>query len=464
MERAGNLSGALRAWRESVVARSTGEDPARLAEALRSYAGILELQGRWEEAIPARERAASSFAAADRPADAAAERLAAAAHLRSAASFRAALVLLESALTEAREAQRSDLEARVLGLEGNVRARMGERDGALVLVREGLTLALQNNLAGAAAEIYPRLADSLEHLGDYRAARETYDAAFAYCSANALEPTAQLCLACLTVVLRQAGEWDRAAALCRDVLDSPQPAPHARAVASGTLGLILALRGQHRPARPLLLESATMSRHIELAAMDLLSGWGLAVLEQEGEPAARALRCRAILERWRATEERHYAVSPLAGRRPSSANWATATRCGRAPRRSRRLPPTPARARLRRRSRTRSVRSRCSKAKARRRPSSSSARARCSRDLVRRSSASNQTAVAPWLWWRAIGVPRRWSGSSPRTAQRGGSEQDRSSPGSRTSSPRSVSGQSGASADWQRRSWHTADLRLASSR
>ena len=70
------------------------------------------------------------------------------------------MVSLESALTEAREAQRSDLEGARSGARGNVRARMGERDGALAL-SEGLTLALQNNLAGAAAEIYPRLADSL---------------------------------------------------------------------------------------------------------------------------------------------------------------------------------------------------------------------------------------------------------------------------------------------------------------
>jgi hypothetical protein len=39
---------------------------------------------------------AAAFAAAARPGDAAAERLAAATHLRSAASFRAALALLES--------------------------------------------------------------------------------------------------------------------------------------------------------------------------------------------------------------------------------------------------------------------------------------------------------------------------------------------------------------------------------
>ncbi|HEY7620778.1 MAG TPA: LuxR C-terminal-related transcriptional regulator [Solirubrobacteraceae bacterium] len=309
-ELAGDLGGAARAWREVADGRrQRGEDVAH-GEALRALAAALELQGRWEDALAAREQAAHALAAGGRTADAAAERLAAAAHLRSAASFRAALALLETAKAEAATARRPDLEARILGLEGNVRARMGESD-AIELVQAGLNVALEHNLSGAAAEVYQRLADSLEHLGDYRGARETYDAAFDYCAANALEPTAQLCLACLSVVLRQSGDWDHAATVCRQVLDSPAATLHARSVASGTLGLILALRGRHRAARPLLLEAATLSRRIELTAMELLSGWGLAALEQPRAPAACAERCHAILDRWSETEDRHYAISPL---------------------------------------------------------------------------------------------------------------------------------------------------------
>ena len=45
----------------------------------------------------------------------------------------------------------------------------------LDLVRVALSLALENNLAAPAAEIYQRLADSLEHTGDYNAARATYE-------------------------------------------------------------------------------------------------------------------------------------------------------------------------------------------------------------------------------------------------------------------------------------------------
>jgi DNA-binding NarL/FixJ family response regulator len=310
-ELAGDLGGAVLAWREAAEGyRRAGADVA-LGEVLRSLAGALELQGRWEDALAAREQAACAFAAGALPGDAAGERLAAATHLRSAASFRAALALLDTATAEATAAGRPDLEARILGLEGNVRARMGEGAPAIELVRRGLTHALDHNLSGAAAEVYQRLADSLEHVGDYRGARDTYDEAFGFCAANELEPTAQLCLACLSVVLRHTGDWDHAAAVCRQVLDSAPATLHARGAASGTLGLILALRGQCGPARPLLLESATVARRIELAAMELFSGWGLAVLEQGRAPDAGTEHCRAILDRWSETEERHYAISPL---------------------------------------------------------------------------------------------------------------------------------------------------------
>ena len=117
-------------------------------------------------------------------------------------------------------------------------------DGRLVceqlgveMVRAGLALALEHGLTSAASELYQRLADALEHAGDYGGATATYDAAFAFCAANAMDPTAQLCLACLTAVLRQTGDWDRAVDLCRQVLAAPTAPAHARTVAAGMLGV-----------------------------------------------------------------------------------------------------------------------------------------------------------------------------------------------------------------------------------
>jgi DNA-binding NarL/FixJ family response regulator len=315
-ELAGDLAEAGTIWREVADGRRREGDPYPLGAGHRRLAAVLELQGRWQEALASREQAAVAFTAGGFPAEAAAERLASATHLRLAGSFRAAVSLLETAGRQARAAGRVDLQARVLGHEGNARARMGQGQAAVEQVRAGLAMALEHGLTGPAAEIYQRLADALEHTGDYAAAKETYDHAFSFCTANAVDPIAQLCLACLTAVLRQTGDWERAVTLCRQVIASADATLHARAAATGMLGLILGLRGQTRRARPLLLESLTLARQIELAPMELLSTWGLAIVDQaEGATDSAAGHCWSMLERWRRTEDRHYAVSPL--------RWAT---------------------------------------------------------------------------------------------------------------------------------------------
>jgi DNA-binding NarL/FixJ family response regulator len=308
----GLLADAARAWSEVADGRRQHGDTQRYAEAERRLANIAELQGHWERALAAREAAAHAFAAIDLPAEAAIERLAAAAHLRSAARFRAALDLLTSATEQAARAGRPDLQARILGLKGNIRARMGQVPGGLELVQSGLALALEHNQAGAAAEIYQRMADALEHGGDYTKAKDTYMTAFDFCQASAIPASAQVCVACLTAVLRQTGEWDRAMALCREVLASRHSPTHARTVASGMLGSIYAQRGQPRLAQPLLLESAALARQIELAAMELMSAWGLALIDDlNGAYAAAAEHCRAILSRWEQLEDVHYVVPAL---------------------------------------------------------------------------------------------------------------------------------------------------------
>jgi tetratricopeptide (TPR) repeat protein len=240
------------------------------------------------------------------------EVLAAAAHLRSAGRYKAALDLLEKAGEEALGAERHDLQARILGLSGNVLARMAQVTEGLALVQDGLVLALGKNLVGAAAEVYQRLADSLEHAGEYAAAKETYLVGFDFCQANAVPATAQLCVACLTVVLRHTGEWERAVSLCREVLASGASTAHARAVARGMLGSLYALRGQARPAEPLLLEAAALARQIDLAAMELLADRGLALMDEfNGDYDQAAEHVRFVLARWQRMEDVHYAVPAL---------------------------------------------------------------------------------------------------------------------------------------------------------
>jgi DNA-binding NarL/FixJ family response regulator len=308
----GLLSEAARAWREVADGRRQTGDLRACAETERKLANVAELQGRWAQALAAREAAAQAFAAIKLPAESAIERLSAAAHLRSAGRYRTALELLSTAAAEAVQAGRPDLHARIMGQAGSVHARMGQATEGLALVQRGLALALEHNLASAAAEIYQRLADALEHTGDYAGAKETYLTAFDFCQTNAIPATAQLCVACLTVVLRQTGEWERAMSLCREVLASQHSSAHARAVASCMIGTLYALRGQPRHAQPLLLEAAALGQQIELAAVELLAAWGLALLDElNGASDTVAERCRFILSRWEQIEDVHYAVPAL---------------------------------------------------------------------------------------------------------------------------------------------------------
>jgi DNA-binding CsgD family transcriptional regulator/tetratricopeptide (TPR) repeat protein len=286
-------------------------DRRALAACCRRLALAHELRGQWESALTAREAAAAAFAAAGIPAEAATDRLAMATHLRSAASFAAALATLTAAAADARACGRADLRLRVQGLRGNVLARMGQAREGIAVLREALDSALAQSLPDTAAELQQRLADAIEHSGDYRAAKAAYAAAYQYCDAHGADAVGQLCRACVSAVLFARGEWDRTAGVCQDVLASAA-APHARAVGAGLLGLVHAMRGTARLARPHLLDSHLTATRIELTAMELISSWGLCVLaDAAGAHGDAADRGRQILARLARTQERHYSVPIL---------------------------------------------------------------------------------------------------------------------------------------------------------
>ena len=297
----------------------------RLAGAQRRLALAHELLGQWDAALAAREAAAVAFAAAGQPAEAAVERLAAAAHLRSAASFPAALDTLAAARPDAEASGRADLLLRIDGLRGNVLSRMGRTREGLATVRASLEAALAQALAGPAAELYQRLADSLEHAGEYGAATAAYTAGYEFCQEHGEQTAGQLCRACVTAVLFVAGHWDRALEVCADAASADGALPHARAVGTGIGGLIHAFRGSAATARRDLLAATSIATRIELTAMELLSAWGLCVLDDAaGAPEAAVARARRILARWEETGERHYTIAIAAvvlhafrrGRRP----------------------------------------------------------------------------------------------------------------------------------------------------
>jgi DNA-binding CsgD family transcriptional regulator len=311
-QRAGDLPGAARAWAEATAGfRAAGELRA-VAETERRLAGVLELQGHWDRAVETRRAAIEAFAAAGRPADAAAERLTVAAHLQAAGQFHDVLPLLMTAAEEAAQAARTDLLARTLGLEGSIRAKLGEIEVGLALVRRGLSLALEHDLTGPAAEIYTRLAGVLEHAADYRGAQEVYQEAYGFCEARNLPGMGQVCLACLGAVLWMTGEWERTVTLCEEIRAAPDAPPAIVAIAGEELGLVYAARGEAKRARPFLLESLAWAKRSEYASTEFGCTWLLARVDLlQGAVESAVTRSLAALARWAETEESHYAVPDL---------------------------------------------------------------------------------------------------------------------------------------------------------
>ena len=287
-------------------------DVAGEAFARRRLSTVQEVRGDWAAALAERERAARAFGQAGMPGEAAIDRLAVAAHQRGAASYSPALATLSLAAADAAASGRDDLVLRVAGLRGNVVARLGDPATGVADVRAALGTALRLELPAVAAELQQRLADALEHAGDYHRATEAYGAAYQYCDMHGADAVGHMCRACVTAVLFNRGEWDLAVAVCAEVLAEPDTAVHPRAVSGCLLGLITALRGAAADARPHLLSAAALSSRIELVAVELTSAWGLAVLDADaGATAAAADRLRSALALVTRTQERHYCVPML---------------------------------------------------------------------------------------------------------------------------------------------------------
>jgi DNA-binding CsgD family transcriptional regulator/tetratricopeptide (TPR) repeat protein len=307
-ELAGELPEAVKAWRELAAVRSAQGEPLAFADAQRRLAYAHELKGDREAAFAARRVAADTFAAGDRPADAAAERLAMANHRRVGADYSEAMELARAAAAEAEVAGRRDLRARALGLEGVARAKRGEFAPGLETVREGLALARAGDFTAVAAERYQRLALVLYDSADYRRAEEALDTALGLCRIDAEPDTESACVSCLVYVLRERGEWSRAGALSRELIAENRSA----FVAQGMLGTIHGFQGKLASARRMLVASLATSEPIGHYHMWIDSIASLAyVAAAEGAHDEAAEHVRKLLGRWDASEDHHFAISGL---------------------------------------------------------------------------------------------------------------------------------------------------------
>lgn len=321
-ERCGEIVEAARAWEQVAAAcRSTGDHVA-LARVERRLAGAYELVNDWPRALAARAVAAEAFTRGGLLAEAAIERLAAAAHLQSAGDVTGALQLVQDAWSDidastpdgaARSAAGpGGLRARAMAIEGSIRAKLGDGAAGVELTRQALELALASDLEGVAAEAYYFHADALEMATDYQAALDALTDAVTFCRSRGLDADAHVCLACLTPALRHTGQWDRALEFGREVLATDGAPEVARMVAAGEVGLILVNRGSTAQARRHLARAAAFSRAYELLGLEIDTGWGLARADElDGDPDSAAARLRELTARCLDREERHYSVAAL---------------------------------------------------------------------------------------------------------------------------------------------------------
>jgi DNA-binding CsgD family transcriptional regulator len=310
-ELSGEHDEAAKAWLEAAEGRAAAGEMLSFARLQRRLASLFELQCAWEPALAARTAAAESFSEGGLPAEAALDRITAAANLQSAGALSPALDLIRIAARQAEEAERVDLTTRAAALEGLIGARLGQLEQGLELARSALRTALSESLVGPAAEIHDRLGLILENASEYRDALDIWHEGYEFCELHGIRDRAHVCLSCLAYVMRKTGEWDKAIAISRRLIDEDAPRS-ARSAGLGHLGLIHALRGDVRRARPLLRDSSALADQIGFLIMRVDAAWGLArVDELEGADESAAKRARKLLELARQSEDCHVPLPAL---------------------------------------------------------------------------------------------------------------------------------------------------------
>ena len=441
---AGELAEAARAWRELAALHGAAGDELALARALRELAAVSELKGDREGAFTARRSAAAAYVANGRPAEAAVELLAMANQRRLAARHGEAIELAQAARAQADAAGRLDVRIRAVGLEGMATAKHGDYERGLETVRGGLALALEHDLTVVAAELYQRLSVTLYESGDYRRAEEALDTALQLCRVSPDGGVEAACVTCMVYVLRERGDWARAAAMSRELIAEGT----AVFVAEGLLGAIHAFEGKLSSARRLLTSGLATAARVDHFNMTVDTTAALArVAAARGRPrrGRRALprdpRALGAQRRPPLRRARH----PL-GR-------GLLRRAGRPRRRARlRRGPDPDRVgdRARRRARRARPRDRRDRAAARAtrtpRPSSSRARSSCTAGWTCRSSARRSSTAPGSRWPRRASASSGSSASTTPTGRRASSARGPWPPRSRARSPRSASRSGGGSA------------------
>jgi ATP/maltotriose-dependent transcriptional regulator MalT len=140
----------------------------------------------------------------------------------------------------------------------------------------------------AAVTAYWALGATANDWGDYATAETTFEDALAYCRTNERGDAEQFCLGCLVVVLGNTGDWARAEALARDLLEHAALPGPSRAHALMTLGHIAAARGATKRARRELTRALALASELGMEQSEHDGAFGLALVDElEDTPSPR---------------------------------------------------------------------------------------------------------------------------------------------------------------------------------
>ena len=242
-------------------------------------------------ALAARRVAAEAFAANGLPGEAAAERLVAAGYLQSAGQHTEAAELARRAGEEAVRAERADLRARAMGLEG-VATRQARR------LRRRHRAHPRGAVARARARAHaPRRRRSTSgwaprtRCAATTAARARRWAPRSACANTRRRRPRAVCLSCMAYVLRELGDWDQVRELAEELITPRAARRHARRRRHPRLRAGLAR--PTRDAAPAAARALPGDRDPARRHLDAVRQRGVARLAGRGRGRRRA-RIRAL--------------------------------------------------------------------------------------------------------------------------------------------------------------------------
>jgi hypothetical protein len=189
---------------------------------------------------------------------------------------------------------------------------MGDADQGVALARKGLDLALSAQHAEAAGRGYYDLAVALIGAADYAASADAFSAGVDLCREHRVNEMGQACVACMAVAVRLLGDWDRALAIARTVLDDAAAPELFRMVAQEETALITVLRGNRRSFRARLREAADFGRQAGVFGIEVGATWGIAVAaELDADPDFADRVAGGLLTRCQDVEDWTFALPAL---------------------------------------------------------------------------------------------------------------------------------------------------------